>query len=78
MAHLADKTKRKFLVNYPKAPSWSVFVFYLLRGVTLLKPDRFCPQYTIDETEFYALPNTSPLYSGSEGLELISVPLFYR
>lgn len=30
----------------------------------------------MDETELYALPK--PLYSGSEGLELISVPLLYR
>lgn len=25
----------------------------------------FCPQYTIDETELYALLSTSPLHSGS-------------
>ena len=53
---LTQPTKaNKFLVNYPKAPSWSVFVFSL-RGVRLLKPDSFCPRYTTDETEYTHCP----------------------
>lgn len=61
-------------MNYPKEPGWSVFVFYLLRGVRILKPEGFCQQYTVDETELCALPKS--LYSGSEGLELFQFLCF--